>query len=793
MAEPRGLIRSRLALILFCLAPAAPAVTSHALADEAAATRPPVDIPRATGPIKVDGVLDEPAWASALELHIPFEVSPADNIPARVLTDVRLTYDDSGFYLAFVAHDPDPDRIRARISDRDTAFQDDFVGVALDTFNDGRRGFEFFVNPLGVQMDLTIDDLGNGEDESWDAIWDSAGRLTPDGYVVEMSLPYTSLRFQRGGGSQIWGLDLVRVYPRDRRYILGMNRRDPKISCYLCQIGKVSGFEGAEPGLNLEVTPTLTATRTDTTPTEQDAGVAVGPDYAGDRYIGEGLVHGDPDYELGVTGRWGMTPNLTLSGTINPDFSQVEADAAQLDVNEQFNLFYPEKRPFFLEGADFFTTPIQAVYTRTVSDPSWGVKLTGKEGRNAIGAFVSRDDQTNLIFPGSQGSSSGSIADQSTVGVFRYRRDIGKSSAIGGLVTVREGDTDREGDGYHNRVAGIDTLLHPAKPDTLRFQALVSQTRYPGSIAEDPDLGQPSGDFAGHAIEASYTHEIREWSVWTNYEDISADFRADLGFVPQVDYRKPHVGYEYRWWGDPNDWYLRFEAGGNYGETHDQSGTLIVKELETWYTFRGAAQSYARLTLGRDVSAYRAAVFQQPYWDVRTNFQPGDDVEVGFTYERGNKVDYSYVDPNHAMTAREGRGTRITQYLDYRPGRHVTMNLNTEIRRLDGSGGRFFRASQAELRVVYQINVRTFVRAILQYQTLKRDLTLYPACDPNQPPCDLAAESNDLFTQLLFSYKVNPQTAVFVGYSDARAGDIDTPLTLTDRTYFFKVGYAWVR
>jgi len=770
VAKLRRLIFRTTSVVVCALLPAALSLGGRALADEAAASRPPAVIPRAAGPIHVDGVLDEPAWRSALQLDIPFEVFPANNIPASVLTEAYLTYDDSHFYLAFKAHDPDPNRIRARISDRDAAFSDDFVGVVLDTFNDGRRGYEFLVNPFGVQMDLTIDDLGSGEDASWDAIWDSAGKLTDDGYIVEMALPYTSLRFQRGGRSQTWGLDLLRVYPRDRRYILGMDRRDPEISCYLCQIGKVTGFEGAEPGKNIEITPTLTATRTD----------AVDPDAGGS------LVAGDPDYEAGLTARWGMTPNLTLSGTLNPDFSQVEADAAQLDVNEQFTLFYPEKRPFFLEGADFFTTPIRAVNTRTVSDPAWGVKLTGKEGGNAIGMFVARDDQTNVILPGSQGSESGTIEGQSTAGVFRYRRDIGKSSAVGGLATVREGDD------YHNRIVGIDTLLHPAAPDTIRFQALASQTRYP-TVAGQPAFGQPAGEIGGHAVELSYSHEIREWSLWTNYNDVAADFRADLGYVPQVDYRSPHVGYEYRWWGDPNDWYLRFEAGGNYGQTRDQDGHLIVKELETWYTFRGAAQSYARITLGHEVTAFRAGTFQQPYWDFRTNFQPGDDVEVGFTYERSNRVDYAFVDPDDTSAARQGKGTRITQYVDYRAGRHVQLQLNTEIRRLDRAGGRLFRATQAELRVVYQINVRTFVRAILQHQRLKRGLTLYPDCVLNPANCRLDAESDELFTQLLFSYKINPQTALFLGYSDNRLGDENTPLDRVDRTYFFKVGYAWVR
>ncbi len=522
-------------------------------AQPAVPDRPPASVPRATEPIVVDGVLDDAAWADALRLELPYEVWPADSTAAAVRTVALLAYDEGHVYIGFEAHDPQPHVIRARLSDRDTAFQDDFVGVVLDTFNDGRRAYEFFVNAMGVQMDLVVDDVSGNEDSSWDAIWESAGRLTEDGYHVEIAIPYTSLRFQRAAGGQTWGLDLIRIYPRDQRYLLASNPRNRDISCYLCQVGKVVGFDGATPGRNLEITPTLTAIRTDSAPT-----------------TGASIDRGDPDYEAGVTAKWGITPNMVLSGTLNPDFSQVEADVAQLDVNEQFALFFPEKRPFFLEGSDFFDTPIRIVHTRTVADPSWGMKVTGKEGAHALGAFAAEDDRTNLVFPGSQRSLATSLEVESVAGVARYRRDIGNSSAIGGLVTVRDGE------GYSSGVAGADALIRFAESDSIRAQALVSRTTYPDEVAAD--FGQPGGDFGDTAFALNYNHSTRDWSWWGRYRDIGEDFRADLGFVPQVDIRQPVVGTEYRWWGDENNWWTRWAVGGDWDQTGERDGDLIERE-----------------------------------------------------------------------------------------------------------------------------------------------------------------------------------------------------------------------
>ncbi len=316
-------------------------------------------IQRAASPVRVDGVIQERAWEKVWSMDLDFEVRPAGNVLPPVRTQVLVTYDDGAVYFAFRAFDPRPEEIRAHLSDRDRIGADDWVAVILDTFNDERRSFDLIVNSLGVQADSIETATSNAE---WGGICDAAGRITAWGYAVEMRVPFSSLWFQnRDGGPQTWGFDAVRSYPRRVRPHIGLFGRDRNSNCYLCQAIKIQGFEGVEPGRNLEVVPTLTGTRTEGFASMAAASLAVS----------------DSATDLGLTGRWSATPNLTLQGTPNPDFSQVEADAVQLDVNEPFAPQFAEKRPFFIEGPDFFQTRRQAVYSRTVRDPAWGAKLSG--------------------------------------------------------------------------------------------------------------------------------------------------------------------------------------------------------------------------------------------------------------------------------------------------------------------------------------------------------------------------------------------------------------------------------
>ncbi|MEM7357121.1 MAG: sugar-binding protein, partial [Acidobacteriota bacterium] len=356
-------------------------------------------------PIEIDGVLDEAAWAQAASIPLAYETKPGENIAPAAETECLITYDNGQLYVAFRAQDPEPGKIRARLADRDRAFSDDFVGIALDTFNDGRRAFQFFVNPRGVQMDSMMDDVNDNEDSSWDAIWSSAGRLTETGYIVELAVPFSSLRFPQTTGAQIWGVDILRNMPRDTRIRLANNPQDRDVDCYVCQFAKLEGFANISPGRNLEINPTITGGVL-----EEREDFPVSP-----------LETADEVSDLGLTVRWGVTPNLNLSATFNPDFSQVEADVAQLEVNNQFALFFPERRPFFLEDADLFDTNLDTVFTRNVADPIWGLRTTGKAGKNAFGVFVAEDEITNLLFPGNQGSSADSFDFETTDAVLRYR------------------------------------------------------------------------------------------------------------------------------------------------------------------------------------------------------------------------------------------------------------------------------------------------------------------------------------------------------------------------------------
>ncbi len=712
--------------------------------------RPTHRVPRVDGTVNVDGVLDEPLWRDALVLELPFEVRPGENIPAPVRTEALLAYGGSAFYVAFRAHDPDPTAIRARWRDRDTLGGDDWVGIVLDTFNDQRRSFDFICNPLGVQFDEV--ETPEGEDAAWDALWDSAGRITADGYVVEMVIPFSSLRFQRTGGDQVWNVDVARSWPRDVDHRMGLFRRDRSNNCYLCQAHRLIGFAEASPGRNVELDPTVSGLYS-----EHREGFPDGP-----------FVESENRLDLGLTGTWGITPNLTLAGALNPDFSQVEADSAQLDINTQFALYYPEKRPFFLEGGDLFNTRLDAVYTRTVADPDWGLKLTGKVGGNAIGVFSARDAITNLLFPGSEGSSSTSLAQPTDDAVLRYRRDIGASSTLGFLATSREA-----GD-YSNQVAGFDGILRATPTDAFRFQVLGSRTRYPGDV--QTAFQQPEGTFDGSTYDLFYMHDTRTWDWYARYNRVSNDFRADLGYIPKVGFDFLDVGWGHTWNHDPGHWYTLLNVGSGYEEERDHAGRLLHRSYTFWSEYQGPYESHASLVgwIGR--RAYHQVEFDDVILNGCFGFRPFADLWLHLAWEAGDRIDYA--------NTRAGRVLGLHPTVEYQLGRHLSASLDHNYQQLDVDRGRLYTANVSELRLVYQITRRAFVRTILQRYDYRRTTELYS--EPVEP------RSRSLSTQLLFSYKLNPRTVIFLGYSDHYAGSRDISLTQTDRTVFFKLGYAFV-
>lgn len=707
---------------------------------------------RATTEIRVDGVLDEGAWASAMSIPLNYEWLPGDNIEPPVRTEALISYDASHFYIAFRAWDNEPEAIRAHLMDRDDilAFvQDDHVGFMIDTFNDERRAFQFRINPLGVQVDGIFSDIDGIEDFSWDIIWSSAGQITEEGYIVEVAIPFNQLRFPGAAEPQTWGIVVDRSWPRSVRHRIRSYPFDRSLSCILCQINKVDGFQEMAPGRNIELAPTTTVRKTDRRDQDQ-------------------FQNGSVDPEFGFSGRWGVTSNMILNATINPDFSQVEADVAQLEANERFALFFDEQRPFFLEGLDFFQTPLQAVFTRTVIDPRAGFKVTGKAGAHAIGAFAAQDRGNRLILPSNQQSGTAFLDDDVTSGVLRYRRDVGAGSALGAIYTGREGT------GYRNQLGGIDAFLRLSNANTLTLQALRSSTVYPDSF--QTTYGQPEGTLQGSALMASFAHQSRDWQITASYEDLSPEFRADGGFIPRVDTREGLINVNRRFWSNGSSWYSQLSTGVTFSRTYDYNADKTDQLLSVQGIYQGPLQSVLLVNVDRIQTRFAGQLFELDRFGGLASLQPGRSLAVGVSGQLGEAVDFFGV--------RKGTSWFLSPNIRLKLGRRVTTTLDYSVQQFDVDAGRLFTEQLVQARILYHFNVRLFIRATAQFRVIDRNEALFSFPIP--------AEERNLFTQFLFSYTVNPQTVVFLGYSDNYLGANDRVLLQSDRTFFLKLGYAWI-
>jgi hypothetical protein len=560
------------------------------------------------------------------------------------------------------------------------------------------------------------------------------------------------LRFPKEAEEQKWGFQALRHYPRDFSYFFRATPWNRNRNCTLCENLTLIGFEGASPGKNIEIDPAAVMNRTDR---RKD-------------FPQGGLAHGKTRFDLGLSGRWGITPNVMVNAAVNPDFSQVEADVAQLDINRRFALFYPEKRPFFLEGADLFMTPLAAVYTRTLADPAWGLKLTGKEKGNAFGILISRDETTNLVLPANQGSRLEFLEQNVVSSVFRYRRDVSRRSTVGILVT------DRRGKDYANTVIGADGHIQLGSVDKVKLQFLYSRTSYPDALAEDH--GQLKGLSSDLGLSLAYFHEARDWNWWAKYEDLGRNFRADVGFIPRVDLKTKEAGGRRIVWGDSGKWFRKWIFTLKGSVSHDQAGNLTDRMLEASGEYNGPLQSTFRLGLVAGKEVWADSPFDQEYLQVESSIRPSGSFLLTLAGKFGDAVDYAGSRPADIFQVQPG----ISWFL----GSHLQISLDHSLERLKVAGNSLYQAGLSQARFVYQFNVRTFVRAIVQYLNLDRNLALYPA-----EPDPL---SRHLFTQFLFSYNVNPQTLFFLGYSDNHFSRPGSKLTQQDRTFFLKISYAWI-
>jgi len=470
--------------------------------------------------ISVDGALDEAAWGEAAILAGFSQYMPVEGIEASQQTEVRVFYTEEAIYFGIRAYDTEPELILARFGERDrVTFSDDFVRIILDTFDDQRQAYAFGVNPLGLQADGFINEGSSGGfggrgggrsggggggggfsgggfifrvDSNPDFIWESNGRVDSEGWTAEVRIPYVSLRF-REVPVQTWGIQVEREVKRSRfRQSWAPVTRE--VSSSLAQSGRLVGLRDIHPRRLVEFNPVVT-------------GLRAGTDGTGT------FVRDDPEGDFGFNGRVGVTSNIVLDGTYNPDFSQIEADVSQITVNERFALFFPEKRAFFLEGAEIFGTPQPLVYTRQILDPIGGVKLTGKVGSFNVGYISALDESPSSIL-----DAGGNAA----FNLLRARRDVGSGSTVGLLYTDR---ILTDGSGAFNRVLSGDARLLLGGRYTLTTQLAGSFDR---TESDDAHTGFKP------LLSASLARTGREFSWNLDFTDIHPDFRARSGFITRA-------------------------------------------------------------------------------------------------------------------------------------------------------------------------------------------------------------------------------------------------------------------
>ncbi len=710
-------------------APRAPA--ARAQADEGAAA-----IAKTDEPPVIDGILDDAVWSDAATT-LRFDgfktFKPDFGKDPSQRTEGMLAYDAENLYFAFRSYDSEPSRIKAALCKRDNVFQDDIVFLILDTFNDRQGGFSFILNPLGIQGDGMMNVDGN-LDESWDTVWFSKGRIDDQGWTVEARVPLKSIRFPNKDVLTMRVL-FVRFFTRtseqaafpplaaDGGSILGQS-----------QPFRVSGLTYKRL---VELLPAFTYGST----SAAEEGALVRQ---------EGLDIKD----LGLTGKFGITSDLTLDGAVNPDFSQVEADAGQVDFNLRYSLYYPEKRPFFLEGGELWQfggameeAPLAAlVYTRTIIDPAFGFKLTGKiTPRDTVAAIYAQDHLRG-----------DEIDDHPDFMIARFRHALRDDAYIGAFYTGRE-----YGQGF-NRAGGLDGRFRLSPISTASFHLFGSLTKAPG--AEDAS--------AGHALSADYSLSNRKWSVQLGYQDISEGFQADAGFLFRTGLRRLAGFAQYQIYPE-SKFFQKIEpfywSYHLYDTVHDMWETVNVFVAR----FRLPRNTMVRFDGLLANEVYAGERFDRSGYGMQAESQLAKQLYLRIFARRTGSVFYDPDDPY------QGYGTRASASVRYQPAGQLDFNVSLSY--VD-----FFRRSDREKiydylilrgRSTFQVNKYLFLRGIVEYNDFRRRMTL----------------------DGLISFTYIPGTVVHLGYGSAleklewtgtEYAESDRFLE-TRRGFFFKVSYLW--
>ncbi|MGI8811079.1 MAG: DUF5916 domain-containing protein [Pyrinomonadaceae bacterium] len=514
-----------------------------------------VTVPKFAAAIVIDGRPDEAAWKDAAVFKDFYQTSPGDNIPASKPTEVLVMYDEKNLYVAFKCWD-EKDKIRATVAKRDEVFGEDNVRMWLDTYNDRRRAYVLGFNPLGVQQDGIYTE-GKGADFSVDIVMESKGVIEDWGWSVEVKIPFKSLRYAAGKG-KFWGFNVARNIDRLNDEFDQWLPDDRNISGFLIKHGRITGLDGIKYERTLEIAPSITVSesgirkRTLSNSRFSQFG-RFDPIFNPIGLQDPGRFVNDPIKEdLSVNLKYTLSPNVTLDAAFNPDFAEIEADAPVVSANQRFPIFFSEKRPFFLEGKEIFETPLQPFYSRTIVDPDFAAKLTGKIGRNSFGFLAasdnapgnySEDERGELLscerarpFDTAQGRPPRrcgieEFLDKNALfGVARVKRDFGKENNIGFFATARVFPKNR------NFTGGFDGTFKLDPKTVMTFQALATHSR---KFFYDPDNNRAdyrTGNGFGYYWSLDHTTDLRGW--FAEASGRTRDYRADAGFTKRTDSNK---------------------------------------------------------------------------------------------------------------------------------------------------------------------------------------------------------------------------------------------------------------
>jgi len=738
---------------------------------------PVIQIPRIESPPSLEDFADmQPSspLARRMAKATGFVVrEPADGTQPSQDTDVYLAYDQHNLYAVFLCWDKEPEKIRARMTRREDIFSDDSVEVMIDTFHDARRGYAFAANPFGIQWDAlwTEGSIGKGQqgdfsgfDQSFDTVWRSEGKLTGKGYIMLFAIPFKSLRFPNTE-HQEWGLILNRSIPRTNENIF-WPRISNRIQGRFNQAATATGLKQISPGRNIQLIP-YGLLRSFRAIDQRDPQNPV--------YESESL---HPDG--GIDAKFILHDSLVLDATVNPDFSQVESDEPQITVNQRFEVFFPEKRPFFLENSNYFTTPINLVFTRRIAHPEFGLRLTGKAGPWALGVLATDDRAPGEIVPPNDPLSG----DRAKFAIARVSHDILDQSTIGAIFT------DREFAGGYNRVGGADANIKINQNWRLQGQAVASSTLNPDGTSLD-----------GPGYKADLERSGRKLNLQALYLDYSPGFVTETGFVNRTDIRQENLNASYTFrpegkllisWGPTLQQFAIWDHNGTALDYYFFPGMRIDLTRGTWinvhpFGYDGVflrPQDYTGLT--------RVTSYPQPFWGIEGSTSWFKQFDFNWFFVSGAGVNYNPSAGRVPMIGHEDFGNAT-----------LTLHASSRLRIDNTYLLEHIRERDAQLTAVtnhiirskwnWQFTRELSARVIIQYNAVLSN----PDLSSLQPTKNFNAD-------FLLTYLVRPGTAIYVGYNsnlqnlDRRL--IPTPtglLTTRDdfindgRQFFIKASYLF--